>query len=107
MLFAFAMPVAKRVQNNMNALTASPERNTKNAERRGWRTPTIGTRFTRSASQPIGTAPSTKKADDAVAMNTIVPAADVERPADLGREHVDGRALELVEREQQQRARRT
>ena len=35
--------------------------------------PTIGTRFTRSASQPIGTAPSTKNADDAVTMNTIVP----------------------------------
>ena len=35
--------------------------------------PTIGTRFTRSASHPIGTAPSTKNADDAVAMKTIVP----------------------------------
>ena len=35
--------------------------------------PTIGTRFTRSASQPIGTAPSTKNADDAVPMKTIVP----------------------------------
>ena len=36
-------------------------------------TPTIGTRFTRSASQPIGTAPSTKNAADAVPMNTIAP----------------------------------
>ena len=35
--------------------------------------PTIGTRLTRSASQPIGTAPSTKNADDAVAMKTIAP----------------------------------
>ena len=35
--------------------------------------PTIGTRFTRSASQPIGTAPSTKNAADAVPMNTTVP----------------------------------
>ena len=59
--------------------------------------PTIGTRFTRSASHPIGTAPSTKNADDAVAMNTIVPSLIAERLADLGREHVDRRALELVE----------
>ena len=101
MLFALAMPVAKRVQNSMNALTASPDMNTKKPNAR-LAQPTIGTRFTRSASHPIGTAPSTKNADDAVAMKTIVPAADPERPADLGREHVDGRALELVERAEQQ-----
>ena len=90
-------PVAKRVQNSMNALIASPDRNTKTPNAM-LAQPTIGTRFTRSASHPIGTAPSTKNADDAVAMNTIVPAADPERLADLGREHVDRRALELVER---------
>ena len=73
MLFALAMPVANRVQNNMNALDARPDRNTKNAEQRGSDQPTIGTRFTRSASHPIGTAPSTKNAADAVPMNTIVP----------------------------------
>src|SRR3954466_13592295 len=72
MLFALAMPVAKRVQNSMNALIASPEANT-NPPNARLPHPTIGTRFTRSASQPIGTAPSTKKADDAVAMKTIVP----------------------------------
>ena len=72
MLLALAMPVAKRVQNSMNALTARPERNTKKPKAR-LAHPTIGTRFTRSASHPIGTAPSTKKADDALAMKTIVP----------------------------------
>jgi len=72
MLFDFAMPVANRVQNNMNALTAKPERHTKAAKKR-LATPTIGTRLTRSASQPIGTAPRTKNADDAVPMKTMVP----------------------------------
>ena len=72
MLFALAMPVAKRVQNSMNALTASPDMNTKNANAR-LAHPTMGTRLTRSASHPIGTAPSTKNAADALAMNTIVP----------------------------------
>ena len=50
--------------------------------------PTIGTRLTRSASQPIGTAPSTKNADDAVPMNTTAPSADVERVAEFGAEHL-------------------
>ena len=72
MLFALAIPVANRVQKSMNALIASPEANTKPPNAR-LAQPTMGTRFTRSASQPIGTAPSTKNADDAVAMNTIVP----------------------------------
>src|SRR5882757_9763054 len=72
MLLALAMPVAKRVQNNMNALTAKPERNTKNPNAR-LAQPTMGTRLTRSASQPMGTAPSMKNAADALAMNTIVP----------------------------------
>ena len=72
MLLDFAMPVANRVQNNMNALTAKPDSSTKNEKKR-LAIPTIGTRFTRSASQPIGTAPSTKNADDAVPMKTIAP----------------------------------
>ncbi len=72
MLFALAMPVAKRVQNNMNALTARPDMNTKKPNAR-LAHPTMGTRFTRSASHPIGTAPSTKNAADTLAMNTIVP----------------------------------
>ena len=72
MLFDFAMPVANRVQNNMNALTAKPESSTKNEKKR-LAMPTMGTRRTRSASQPIGTAPSTKNADDAVPMKTIAP----------------------------------
>ena len=73
MLFALAMPVAKRVQNSMNALDREPGEEHEERRTPGSPTPTIGTRFTRSASQPIGTAPSTKNADDAVAMNTIVP----------------------------------
>ena len=72
MLFDFAMPVANRVQNSMNALTAKPDSSTKNEKKR-LAMPTIGTRRTRSASQPIGTAPSTKNADDAVPMKTIAP----------------------------------
>src|SRR2546429_8021483 len=72
MLLALAMPVGKRVQNSMNALTATPDANTKTPNAR-LAHPTMGTRFTRSASHPIGTAPSTKNADDALAMNTIVP----------------------------------
>ena len=94
------MPVKNRVQNSMNALTARPERKTKKPKNR-LDTPTIGTRFTRSASQPIGTAPSTKNAADAVPMKTIVPFADAEGLLDLGREHVDRGALELVERVQE------
>src|SRR4051812_26121137 len=72
MLLDLAMPVAKRVQNSMNALTAKPE-STTNAEKKRLAMPTIGTRRTRSASQPIGTAPSTKNADDAVPMKTMAP----------------------------------
>ncbi len=72
MLFDFAMPVANRVQNSMNALTAKPDRSTKKEKKR-LAMPTMGTRRTRSASQPIGTAPRTKNADDAVPMKTIAP----------------------------------
>ena len=72
MLLALAMPVAKRVQKSMNALIARPDANTKPPNAR-LAQPTMGTRLHRSASQPIGTAPSTKNADDAVAMKTIVP----------------------------------
>ncbi len=72
MLFAFAIPAKKRVQKSMNAFTARPERNTKNPKNM-LANPTMGTRFTRSASHPIGTAPSTKNADDAPPMNCAVP----------------------------------
>ena len=100
MLFALAMPVANRVQNNMNALIASPDRNTKNPNNDA-RQPDDRHPRTRSASQPIGTAPSTKNADDAVRDEDDRALADAERPPDLGAEHVDRRALELVEREEQ------
>ncbi len=71
-VLAFVMPVAKRVQNSMNALRANPEAIT-NAPKNMAEIPTIGTRLTRSASQPIGTAPRTKNAADAVPMKTIAP----------------------------------
>ncbi len=100
MLFALAIPVAKRVQNSMNALMASPEANTKRPNAM-LAQPTIGTRFTRSASHPIGTAPSTKNADDAVAMKTIAPSLIPNVLRISGAEHADRRALELVEREQE------
>ena len=38
MLFDFAMPVANRVQNSMNALTAKPDSTTKNEKHRLART---------------------------------------------------------------------
>ena len=53
----------------------------------------MGTRFMRSASQPMGTAPRTKKAAEAVPMKTMAPSAHVEGVLDLGSEDVDGRAL--------------
>ena len=72
-MLALATPVAKRVQKSMKALVASPDRNTKNPKRSP-EMPTNGTRRrTRSHSQPIGTAPSTKNAADAVLMKTIAP----------------------------------
>ena len=63
--------------------------------------PTIGTRFTRSASQPIGTAPSTKNRPDAVPMNTMVPLLMWNVVPELGLEHLDRVQRELVERDQQ------
>ena len=71
-VFDLAMPAPKRVQNSMNAFTAKPERNTI-AENNALATPTIGARLMRSASQPIGKAPSTTKAAEADAMKVIVP----------------------------------
>jgi hypothetical protein len=71
-VLAFAMPVANRVQNSMNAFAARPESVT-NTPNKIPEIATIGTRFTRSASHPIGTAPSTKNAAEAVLMKTIVP----------------------------------
>ena len=62
----------KRATNNMNALTAAPERNVKKPNAR-LANPTIGPRRIRSASHPIGPAPRTKKATDAVEMKVIVP----------------------------------
>ena len=56
----------------MNALAARPHENTitaKNAVAQ----PMIGARRNRSASQPIGSAPSTRNAPDAALMNTIAP----------------------------------
>ena len=72
MVLALAMPVKKRVQNNMKELTAKPEART-NAPNSRLETPTMGTRLIRSASHPIGTAPRTKKAADAVPMKTMAP----------------------------------
>ncbi len=71
-VLAFEIPVANRVQNNMNAFTAKPDSSTKEPNAIAVH-PTTGTRFQRSAIHPIGTAPSTKKAADAVPMKTIVP----------------------------------
>ena len=49
---------SRRVQNNMNALSASAGEHREHGAERGSATPTIGTRFMRSASQPSGIAPS-------------------------------------------------
>ena len=72
MSLALVMPVKQTIQNNMNALTAAPVMNVKNAPST-LVTPTIGTRFMRSASHPSGIAPSAKNRPDAVLMNTTVP----------------------------------
>ena len=72
MVSALAMPVKNRVQKSMKELTAKPEASTKPPKRMP-ETPTIGTLFIRSASQPMGTAPRTKKAAEAVPMKTIAP----------------------------------
>ena len=72
MLFALAMPVAKRVQNNMNVLTVRPDMNTKKPNV-VLAHPTMGTR-----SDTVGEPPHRHRAEheergDALAMNTIVP----------------------------------
>ena len=63
--------------------------------------PTIGTRFTRSASQPIGIAPSTKNRLDADGDEDDRAAADVERAPEFGLDHLHRVQRDLVERDQQ------
>ena len=64
-------------------------------------TPTIGTRFMRSASQPSGIAPSAKNRPDAVLMNTTVPLLMWNVLAQLGLDGLHRVERELVERDQQ------
>ena len=72
MVLDLAIPAPKRVQNSMKPFTAKPDRNTI-AENTALATPTIGARLMRSASQPMGKAPSTTNAAEADAMNVMVP----------------------------------
>ncbi len=57
MSLALATPVRHTIQKNMNALTEAPMRMVK-SEESSPAIPTMGTRRTRSASQPRGIAPS-------------------------------------------------
>ena len=99
MLFALAIPVAKRAPEHHERLTEAGQEH--EAPERTLAQPTMGTRLTRSASHPIGTAPSTKNADDAVAMNTIVPRLTPNVWRISGANTVIA-ALELLERPEEQ-----
>ena len=67
-----ATPAPNRARNSRNTLAASPDTvamtaNTSPA------IPAIRPRRNRSASQPIGSAPTMRKPEDAPEMNTITP----------------------------------
>ncbi len=71
-LLDFATPTPNCVQNSMNAFTARPVRNAM-SENASVAQPMIGPRRKRSASHPIGSAPSTMNEPAAALMKTIAP----------------------------------
>ncbi len=72
MVLALAMPTPNRAQKKAKAFVARPERKTI-AVKKMLDHPMIGTRFIRSAAQPMGMAPKTTNALDEAAMNVMVP----------------------------------
>ena len=72
MVLALAMPTPNRAQKNMKAFAASPERTTMAANTL-LAQPMIGMRRMRSVIQPMGSAPSTTKAADELAMKVMAP----------------------------------
>ncbi len=72
MVLALDMPAKNRMKKNIRALTAAPERALK-AAKAPLAMPTMGPRRKRSASHPIGPAPSTKNMSDAVLMAVMAP----------------------------------
>ena len=71
-VFAFEIPAPSCVQNSMKALIASPD-SASIAENARLAHPMMGARRYRSANQPIGSAPSTKKPPEAALMKTMAP----------------------------------
>ena len=71
-VFALETPVKNRMKKNIRALTAAPVRALK-AAKVPLAMPTMGPRRKRSASHPIGPAPSTKNMSEAVLMAVMVP----------------------------------
>ncbi len=69
---AWETPAPKRAQKNKKMFVASPERNTM-TPKKNVAIPMIGARRKRSASQPMGTMPSTKNAPEMPATKTITP----------------------------------
>ena len=59
--------------------------------------PMMGARRKRSASQPIGRMPSTRKPPEIPATKTMTPELDVEGRLDVGRQDGEPRALQVVE----------
>lgn len=72
MVADLARPEPKRAQNSMKALTEAADTAAIAPKPRAHH-PMIGARRTRSASQPMGSTPSTTKAAEAEVMKTIVP----------------------------------
>ena len=99
-VFDFAMPTPNRVQNSWNALTTRPHTARKAAKAR-LAQPMTGARLKRSASHPIGSAPSTRNAPDADARNTMTPLLTPNESRMSGASTDERRGLELVERVQQ------
>ena len=79
----------------MNALMARPQENTIAANTAAAQ-PRIGPRRNRSASQPMGNAPSTMNAPAGRADEHDDAVADAEGVADVRRQHLERRRLELV-----------
>ena len=72
MVLAFDMPAKNRMKKNIRAFTAAPDRALK-AAKAPLAMPTMGPRRKRSASHPIGPAPSTKNISEAVLMAVMAP----------------------------------
>ncbi len=92
-----ATPTPRRARKRVKALTARPDRKTK-TEKMTAAAAMIGGRRKRSASQPMGRAPSTMNARRRRADEDDHAVADAEAVADVGGEHAERGALEVLDR---------